>query len=145
MVIHPPSIDGERGYPGVLSMACRLAPLGLRCLWIPRSCGVLGLCDGATCLRSGLWSSSVLDRNEDFPSFWWVWFLTFVRDPLPQAGAVFFDLRWSRRLALLLTGWSSTFALGSSSMALVCVGDSTVFFSFRMWSPFGSIVSLCHS
>ena len=75
-----------------LSGACRLALVGLRCLWVPRSCGVHGLRDGVTCLRSGLWSSSVRDRNEDFPSFWWVWFLTFVRGPLPQAGAVFFGL-----------------------------------------------------
>ena len=51
----------------------------LRCLtvggvtlvfWVPRSCGVHGLHDGVTCLRSGLWSSSARDRNEDFPSFW---------------------------------------------------------------------------
>ena len=46
--------------------------------WVPRSCGVHGLHDGVTCLRSGLCSSSVRDRNEDFPS-WWVWFLALVR------------------------------------------------------------------
>ena len=61
-----------------LSEACRLALVGPLCLWVPRSCGVLGLRDGVTCLRSGLCSSSVLDRNEDFPSFRWVWFLAFV-------------------------------------------------------------------
>ena len=49
--------------------------------------------DGVTCLRSGLYSSSVRDRNEDFPSFWWAWFLAFVRGPLPQAGAVFLGMR----------------------------------------------------
>ena len=52
-----------------------------------------GLRDGASCLRSGLCSSSVGDRNEGFPSFWWVWFLAFVRGPLPQAGAVLFGVR----------------------------------------------------
>ena len=76
-------------YPGFLSGPCRFALVGLRCLWVPRSCGVHGLRDEVTCLRSGLCSSSVLDRNEDFPSFWWVWFLALVRVLLPQAGAVF--------------------------------------------------------
>ena len=63
--------------------------MGLRCLWVPRSCGVRGLCGGVTCLRSGLCSSSVRDCNKDFPFSWWVWFLAFVRGPLPHAGAVF--------------------------------------------------------
>ena len=80
-------------YPGFLSGPCRFALVGLRGLWVPRSCGVHGLRDGVTCLRSGLCSSSVLDRNEDFPSFWWVWFLALVRVPLPQAGAVFLGMR----------------------------------------------------
>ena len=31
-----------------------------------------GLHDGVTCLRSGLCSSSVRDRDDCFPSFWWV-------------------------------------------------------------------------
>ena len=88
-VIHPPLLDSGRCYPGVLSGTCRLALLGLQCLWVPRSCGVNGLRDGATCLRSGLWSSSVHDRYEAFPSFRWVWFLSFVRGSLPQAGDVF--------------------------------------------------------
>ena len=122
MVIHHPSIDGERGYPGVLSMSCRLAPLGLRCLWIPRSCGVLCLPYGDPCLRSGLWSSSVLDRNEAFPSFWWVCFLSFLRGSLPQAATVFFGMRSSWRLSLLLTGCSCSFAQGSSSLDLVGLG-----------------------
>ena len=82
-----------RCYPGFLSGACRLALVGLRCLWVLHSCGVHGLRDGVTFLWSGLCSSSVRDRNDDFPSFWWVWFLAFVRGPLPQVGAVFFDLR----------------------------------------------------
>ena len=89
-----PSVAWRREvFPGFLSGACRLALVGLRCLWVPWSCGVHGLRDGVTCLRLGLCSSSVRDRNEDFPSFWWVWFLAFVQGPLPQAGAVFFDLR----------------------------------------------------
>ena len=89
-----PSVAWRREvFPGFLSGACRLALVGLRCLWVPWSCGVHGLRDGVSCLRLGLCSSSVRDRNEDFPSFWWVWFLAFVQGPLPQAGAVFFDLR----------------------------------------------------
>ena len=56
--------------------------------------GFGGLRDGVTCLRSGLCSSSVHDRNEDFPSFWWVWFRGVrVGSPLAQVGAVFFGLR----------------------------------------------------
>ena len=121
----------------------------MRCLWVPRSCGVHGLHDGVTCLRSGLCSSSVLDRDEDFPSFWWVWFLAFVRGPVPQAGAEFFGMHWSWRLSFLLTGWSCSFTLGSSSLDLVGVGGFNRFpsplYSFGMWSPFGSIVSFCHS
>ena len=67
--------------------------MGLRCLWVPQSCSVHGLRDGVTCLRSGLCSSLVLDRHEVFPSFWWVGFLALVWVPLPQAGAVFLDMR----------------------------------------------------
>ena len=40
----------------------------------------------------------------------------------PQAGAVFFGVRSSWRLSLLLTGWSCSFARGSSSLDLVGVG-----------------------
>ena len=79
--------------PWLSTLRCLMAGGVTLVFWVPRSCGVHGLRDGVTCLRSGLWSSSVRDRNEDFPSFWWVWFLTFVRGPLPQAGAVFFSLR----------------------------------------------------
>ena len=78
MVIRPPLLGCGRCYPLFLSEACRLALVGPQCLWVPWSCGVLGFRDGVTCLRSGLCSSSVLDRNEDFPSFRWVWFLAFV-------------------------------------------------------------------
>ena len=149
MVIRPTWLGGRRCSPGFLSGICRLALMGLRCLWVPWSCGVHGLRDGVTCLRSRLCSYSVHDRNESFPSFWWVWFLAFVRGPLPQAGAVFFGVRYSWRVSLLLTGWSCSFALGSSSLDLVGVGSFNRFpspmYSFRMWSPFGSIVSFCHS
>ena len=128
-------------FPGSLSGTCRLALVGLQCLWIPRSCGVPGLHDGVTCLRSGLCSSSVRDRDKGFPSFWWVCFLAFVRGPLPQADAVCFGMRWSEWLSLLLTGWSCSFALGSSSLDLVGVGGFHRFhfplYSFEMWSPFG--------
>ena len=71
---------------------CRLARLGLQCLWVPWSCGVHSLSDGASCLRLELCSSSVRDRDIALPSFGWVWFLAFVRGPLPQAGAVFFSM-----------------------------------------------------
>ena len=88
MVADSPWLSTLRGLaaegvtPGFLSGTCRLALVGLRCLWVPRSCGVYDLRDGVTCLRSGLCSSLVRDCNEDFPSFWWVWFLAFVRGPL---------------------------------------------------------------
>ena len=62
-------------------LSSQLALVGLRCLWVPRSCGVHGLRNGVTCLRLGLCSSSVCDRDDDFPSLWWVWFLAFVRVP----------------------------------------------------------------
>ena len=84
----------------------------------------------ASCLRSALWSSSVCVHDEDFPSFWGVGFLHFVPGPLPLAGAVFFSMRLSRWLSLLLSGWSCAFALCSSSLDLVCVGTSTVTFSY---------------
>ena len=37
---------------------------------------VPGLCDGVSCLRSGL-CSSACDRNEGYPSFWWDWLWAF--------------------------------------------------------------------
>ena len=108
----------------------------LRCSWSSR---------WVTCLGSGLCSSSVRDHDEDFPSFWWVWFLAFVRGPLPQAGAVFLVLEAvpsSHRLVLLLRtgllfsgpGWCGRLPPFPSPL-----------YSFRMWSPFGSVVSFCHS
>ena len=52
-----------------------------------------------------------------------------------------FDMRWSGWLSLLLTGWSCSFALGSSSLDLVGVGGfhrvPSPLYSFGMWSPFG--------
>ena len=67
--------------------------------------------------------------------------MAFVRGPLPQAAAVGFGMRWSGRLSLLLTGWSYSFALGSSSLDLVGVGGfhrvPSPLYSFGMWSPFG--------
>ena len=148
MVIRPPWLGGGRCYPGFLSGTCRLALVGLRCLWVPRSCGVHGLRDGATCLGSGLCSSSVRDRNEDFPSSWWVWFLAFVRGPLPQACAVFLRhalvleaIPPSHRLVLLLcTGF-----LFSGPGWCGRLQPFPSMYSFGMWSPFGSIVSFCPS
>ena len=66
----PPSVAWQwRLFPGSLSGTCRFALVGLQCLWVPWSCGVPGLHDGVTCLRSGLCSSSVRDRDVTFPSF----------------------------------------------------------------------------
>ena len=151
---YPPSVAWRRlVLPWFSVRDCWLALVGLRCLGVPRSCGVHDLRDGATCLRSGLCSSSVRDRVVAFPSFWWVWFLAFVRGPLPQAGAVFFgmsslgsvgahDLQAvppSHRLVLLLRigflfsgpGWGGKLQPFPSPM-----------YSFGMWSPFRSIVFL---
>ena len=115
--------------------------MGLQCLWIPRSCGVPGLHDGVTCLRSELCSYSVRDHDVCFPSSWWVCLLAFVRGPLPQADAVGFGMRWSGQLSLLLTSRSCSFALGSSSLDLVGVGGfhrvPSPLYSSGMWSPFG--------
>ena len=54
--------------------------------------------------------------------------LRFVQGPLPPAHAVFFGMRWSWWLSLLLSGQPCVFALGSSSLDLVCVWASTVSF-----------------
>ena len=56
--------------------------------------------------------------------------LRLVQGPLPQARAVFFGMRWSWWLSLLLSGRPCAFALGSSSLALVCVWASTVSFTY---------------
>ena len=37
LILHPPLLGGGRCCHGVLSGACRLALVGLRCLWVPRS------------------------------------------------------------------------------------------------------------
>ena len=93
LVFRPPWLGGGVCSPGFLLGSCWLALVGLRCLWVTQSCSVHGLRDGVTGLKSGLCSSSVLDRHEVFLSFWWVWFLALVRVPLPQAGAVFLGMR----------------------------------------------------
>ena len=63
--------------------------MGLRCLRVPRSCGVQGLRDGVTCLMSGLCSSPVRDRNEDYPSYWWDWLRAFAMgSPVSGRGCV---------------------------------------------------------
>ena len=63
---------------------------------------------------------------------------------LPLANAVCFSMRWSGWLSLLLTGWSCSFALGSSSLDLVGVGGFHHIPSGG-GHPLGSIVSFCHS
>ena len=125
--MRPPLLGYGRCYPVFLSGACRLALVGLRCLWVPRSCGVQGLHDGVTCLGSGLCSSSVRDRNEDLPSFWWVWFLAFVlRSRVSGRGCVL-------RPAIVLEAIPPSGGIGSApscwvhpSLGLVCVGASHI-------------------
>ena len=157
MVIRPPLLGCGRCYPLFLSEACRIALVGLRCLWVPRSCGVLGLRDGVTCLRSGLCSSSVLDRNEDFPFFRWIWFLAFVLGS-PSSG-------WScvLRPAIVPVAIPHSSKIGPAPSRWVpllgarCVwglqpfawiggfASASPVYSFGMWSPFGSSVSFRHS
>ena len=131
----PPSIARWwRLLPLFLSGTCRLALLGLQCLWIPWSCGVPGLHDGVTCIRLGLCSSSVRDRDVCFPSFGGF-------DYWPSCGVPCLSMRWSGWLSLLLMGRSCSFALGSSSLDLVGVGGfhrvPSPLSSFGIWSPFG--------
>ena len=121
MVIRPPWLGGGVCYPGFLSGPCQLALVGLRCLWVPQSCSVYGLRNGVTCLRSGLCSSLVLDRHEVFPSLFLVGLVPGLSVGSPASG------------------WRCVFR-----HVLVVVAISPMY-SFGMWSPFGSIVSFCHS
>ena len=148
---------GGGNYPVFLSEACRLALVGPRCLWVPQSRGVLGLCDGDTCLRSGLCSSSVLNRNEDFPSFCWVWFLAFVLgSPSSSWSCVLWPAvvpvaippssrigpapsRWVPLLGARCVWGLQPFARNGG------VASASPVYSFGMWSPFGSSVSFRHS
>ena len=108
-----------------------LDSLVLWCSWSSRS---------VTCLRSGLCSSSVRDRDVAFPPLGGFAF-GLSAGSLPQADAVGFGLRWSARLSCLLTGWSCSFNLGSSSLDLVDGGGfhrvPSPLSSFGMWSLFG--------
>ena len=71
--------------------------------------------------------------------FWWLRLaqggccLHFVWGPLPMAGAVFFGIRYSWWLSLLLSGCPCAFALGSSSVGLVCVRASPVSSYVFLW------------
>ena len=47
LIGYPPSVAWLREVLPCFSRACRLALVGLRCLWVPRSCGVQGLRDGS--------------------------------------------------------------------------------------------------
>ena len=98
---------------------------------MPLGASVCGLRDGVTCLRSGLCFSSVLDRTEDFPSFWWVWFLALVRVPLPQAGAVFLGMR------MYSFGMWSPFGVSSVFLSLLIANESLHcwWFLFRYSHP----------
>ena len=157
MVVRPPLLGCGRCYPLFLSEACRLALVGPRCLWVPRSCGVLGLRDGVTCLRSGLCSSSVLDCNEDFPSFWWVWFLASVLGS-PSSGwcsalrpvIVPVAIPPSSRIGPAPSCWvpllGARCVWGLQPFARIGgVASASPVYSFGMWSPFGSSVSFRHS
>ena len=149
MVIRPPLFGCGRCYPGFRSGACRLPLVGLRCLWLPRSCGVYSLRDGATFLRSGLCSSSVHDRYEDFPSFL-VGLLPGFRVGSPTSG-------WRCVLlpAIVLEAVPPSSRFGPAPWRWVpllkarSVWGLQLFASpvssFGMWSPFGSRVSFCHS
>ena len=79
---YPPSVAWQRKVlPWFSVRGLSACPRGAA---VPLGSSVLrcsGLRDGVSCLRSGLCSSSVRDRDEDFPSFLWVWFLAFVRVP----------------------------------------------------------------
>ena len=117
--------------------------MALLCLWIPGSCGVPSL-HAVTCLRSGLCSSSVHDRDVAFPPL--DGFAFDLREvSLPQAGAVSFGLRWSARLSCLLTGHYCSFNLGSSSLAWLGGETSSVFLLLCLPSgcghPLGSLMS----
>ena len=97
-----------------------------------------------TCLRSGLCSSSVHDRDVAFPP--WVGFAFGLRVvPLPQADAVGFGLHWSARLSGLFTGRCCFLNLGSSSLAWLSGEPSTMFLLLCLPSgcghPLGSLVS----
>ena len=62
-----PSVAWQQGLlTYILSWACQLALVGLRCLRVPQSCGVQGLRDGVTLLGRVCVPLYVLDRNEGF-------------------------------------------------------------------------------
>ena len=122
-------------------VTCRLTLVGLQCLWIPWSCGVPGVHDGVTCLRSGLCSSSVRDRDVCFPSFggfdyWPLCGVPCLRMTLCASACV-----GSGGCPSFSRVGSCSFALGSSSLDLVGVGGfhrvPSPLSSFGMWSPFG--------
>ena len=119
------------------------------------SCGIQGLRDGVTCLGSGLCSSSVHDRNEDFPSFWWVWFLAFVlgsptsgQSCVLQPAIVPEAIPPSSRIGPALSRWvpllRTRCVWGLQPFARTGGVASASVYSFGMWSPLGSSVSFCH-
>ena len=145
---YPPSVAWLwRLFPGSLSGTCRLALVGLQCIWIPWSCGVPGLhvrspVSGRVCV---LPQSAIVTLL----SLLWVG-LNFglIAGTLPQADAVGFGLRWSGRLSSLFTGRACSLDLGSSSLDLVGGGGfhcvPSPLSSFGMWSPFGVNSVFCH-
>ena len=110
-----------------LFSACQLALVGLRCLRVPRSCGVQGLHDGVTCLRSGLCSSSVRDRNEDYPSYWWDWFRAFAMgSPVSGWGCVLQPAIVTKAIPPSGGIGSGPSRWGHLSQGQVCVGASHI-------------------
>ena len=114
--------------------------MGLQCLWIPWSCGVPGFHDGVTCLRSGLWSSSVSDRDVAFPAFGGF-------DYWPSCGVPCLRLTLWASACVGLGGCPSFSRVGPAPSPwvpllwtwLVWVGFHRVpspLSSFGMWSPF---------
>ena len=137
MVGYPPSVAWRRKvFPWFSVRDCRLALVGLRCLWVPRSCGIHGLRDGSTCLRSGLsllLLGLVPGLRAGSPASGWSCVLrhALVLEAVPPSHRLVLLLR--TRFLFSGPGWCGRLQPFPSM------------YSFGMWSSFGSIVSFCHS
>ena len=141
-----------------LSGACQLALVGLRCLWGSLVLRPSGSSRWVTCLRSGLCSPSVRDRNGDYPSFWWVWFWAFAMGyPVSGRGCVLPQSAIVTETIPPSGGFGSVPLRGVTFLWDMCVWGLPRFarnvgiayaspgYSFGMRSPFGSRVSFRHS
>ena len=134
--------------PWLSALRCLTAGGVTLVFWVPRSCGVHGLRDGVTCLRSGLWSSSVRYRNEDFPPFGGF-------GSYPSCGVPYLRLALCSSACVSPGGCPSFSQVGPAHSRWVpllwtwCVWGLQPFtspvYSFGMWSLYGSVVSFCHS